>query len=306
VRVGILGSGFGLYGYLPAVVRLGATPVLPERYRDKLRGRDDVARFEDQVLWAADDEALLARAEAIVLAIRPADQVARARQTLETPRISRLLLEKPLAPDPAAARALLDTLGAAGRTVRAGFTFRHTPWAARVKDWIGAAGPEQRLRIDWRFHAHHYRTDLETWKRRPSLGGGALRFFGIHIVALLAELGYRATVESTLRGEGPDDARAWQATFTGPGLPGCATVVESDASAAHFVVEGTAGTGVAPLRIDIDDPFAESESEGPLDRRLGVLQPLCRDWLSGPAGIPAWYAASVDLWEAAEARAEAG
>jgi predicted dehydrogenase len=301
VKVGILGSGFGLYGYLPAVVRLGATPILPERYRAKLCRRDDVARFEDRVVWAQDDEALLARAEALVLAIRPADQVARVRQALEKPAIGRLLLEKPLAPDPAAARSLLAALGAAGRTVRVGFTFRHTPWAGRVRDWVDDAGPEARLRVDWRFRAHHYRTDLQTWKRRPSEGGGALRFFGIHLVALLAELGYQGAAESTLAGEGP---RAWQATFTGPALPGCAVRVETDCDTPVFAIEGTAGAGVAPLRIDLDDPFAETEAKEPLDRRLGVLESLCRDLLFGPAGIPGWYGASVDLWEAVEAQTE--
>jgi predicted dehydrogenase len=291
---------------MPALARLGATPVLPARYREKLRARSDVASFGDRVLWVADEPALLDRAEALVLAVRPVDQVALAEAALAAPGIGRLLLEKPIAPDPAAARALLGALRASGRTVRAGFNFRYTPWAGRCRDWLTGATPQARLRIGWRFRAHHYRTGLETWKRRPAEGGGALRFFGIHLVALLAELGYRAAHASVVRGEGPEDARSWEAAFAGPGLPSCAVVVETDADEQAFLIEGTAGRGGAPLRIALDDPFAETQADGPLDRRVEVLEALCRDFLAGPPGIPDWYAASVDLWESVEAQAERG
>ena len=60
MRVAILGSGFGLYGYLPAIaVGCRQHVVLPERYRERMRLRADVGDLTDSVEWAASDDAML-------------------------------------------------------------------------------------------------------------------------------------------------------------------------------------------------------------------------------------------------------
>ena len=52
----ILGSGFGLYGYLPALVEGCEQPVvLPERYRARFDERSELARFAINVQWEDDE-----------------------------------------------------------------------------------------------------------------------------------------------------------------------------------------------------------------------------------------------------------
>lgn len=304
MNVGILGSGFGLYGYLPAVAGLVETVVLPRRYQATFEAREDIGRFAKDIDWAGDDEEVLRRCDALIVGRRPADQVELVRRALSTyPAIDRFLLEKPLAPDPRQARQLLVDLREAGKHTRVGFTFRYTPWAERLRGWLSTADPTTPLSIDWRFNAHHYRTQLETWKRRPSQGGGVLRFYAIHLVALLAEFGYHDVEWSSIRSSGEDDDHRWQARLCGPGLPSCDLMVDSKAAETRFLVMAGSGPGsTAPFAVAFGDPFDEAPASA-LDRRVDVLTSLCREFAkASPPELPNWYARSVDLWAAIEAK----
>ena len=71
----IIGSGFGLYGYLPALTEeFGASVVLPEQYRDKAASRPELVRFLGGVRWESDLDRALAVASTVVIAATPAAQ----------------------------------------------------------------------------------------------------------------------------------------------------------------------------------------------------------------------------------------
>ena len=299
MTVGILGSGFGLYGYLPALVRMGEHVVMPERYRGKLRGRADVASLESSVDWLADEEAVMAQSLALVVSRRPTDQVRDVRAALERSAIQRFLLEKPLGPDPASALALFDALDQAGRAMRLGFIFTYAPWVGSLRGWIAEADEDAQLVIDWRFRAHHYATGLDTWKRRTSAGGGALRFYGIHLVALMAELGYAGVSSSRVWSRQDDETEAWEASFTGRGRPTCRIRVDSNADDTAFEVAGAGGK--AKLSAMLRDPFDQLPAHDAYDRRTDALTRLCRSLLGGVAtSPPSWYRASLALWAMSE------
>ena len=72
---GILGSGFGLYGYLPAAVALGFSPILcPARYQDKFFSRDELKKFNESISWVDTDQDLIEMATTLVISKRPIDQ----------------------------------------------------------------------------------------------------------------------------------------------------------------------------------------------------------------------------------------
>ena len=94
---GIIGSGFGLYGYLPAMLLHQSGPVLlAERSRPRLVGRPELAWTLPRIAWARDSRELLERASVLAIAIPPV-----AQQILleESPGLCAraLLLEKPIA-----------------------------------------------------------------------------------------------------------------------------------------------------------------------------------------------------------------
>lgn len=304
MSVGILGSGFGIYGYLPALVKLGKPVVMPVRYREKLLGRPDSRLFDAGIRWVEDEAELLRVAESVIITQRPEDQVLWVKRALHEPRISRLVLEKPLAPTPDMAEDLIGTLLSSGRSFRIGFTFRYTEWATAVRIWLAHADAGATLSCRWRFRAHHYAAGLENWKRRPSQGGGALRFYGIHLIALAAELGYDTIDGSRVEANAEDEARIWRATITGPNRPNWHIIVDSNAPEPLFAVDGSGPASAQALEIALRDPFDDLPSLPGLDRRVGMLSQLCNSLFSdGQTHLP-WYRASVDLWKVIENETE--
>ena len=67
----ILGSGFGMYGYLPALIECGMKVALPERYRSVIGGRTELVQYMPEVIWCAGTEEALALANGAVVAVRP-------------------------------------------------------------------------------------------------------------------------------------------------------------------------------------------------------------------------------------------
>lgn len=298
---GILGGGFGLYGYLPALLAAGeATVCLPLRYRDTLLARPELAPLLSRVNFVDGDAQMLSVIDGLVLAQRPEDAMQRLDSLAALPRLRHLVLEKPLGPTPAAAERLLARLEAGGKTCRAGFTFRCAPWAHAWRHALHAGRTTRHTTLRWHFRAHHYQHALPNWKRLQEQGGGALRFFGIHVVALLAEWGYRDAAMSSLRPDATGGTAAWQAALNGPGLPTLHIDVDSDAASPCFII----GDPDDPLHSALD-PFDEPLGTLPwpgMDRRCAYLAALLEEPWGRPADAHARLHATNALWAAIEAR----
>ena len=75
MRFAILGGGYGLYGYLPAIAsRPGSSVLLPRSIREKLLARVELAPLEPAVSWCATPMDALRKADAIILALPPEAQ----------------------------------------------------------------------------------------------------------------------------------------------------------------------------------------------------------------------------------------
>lgn len=205
MRFGVLGGGFGVYGWLPAAVLVpGAEVTTLARYETRLRARPELAHLPATVRFVDEIEDLLEVSDCLIIARRPADQARTARDVIRRSWQGYLVLEKPLAPDPPRAHALLGALSEAKLQVLTGFLMDRTEWGRALAESLLGDRPTH-VEITWRFLAHHYRYSLDSWKRRPSDGGGALRFFAIHLIALLARFGDWTVLECSASAGDLDD-----------------------------------------------------------------------------------------------------
>jgi predicted dehydrogenase len=302
--IAILGSGFGLYGYLPALVKgCGQRVVLSERHREPFGQRPELARFADDIQWEQDEESALDRADGVVVALQPSQQSEWIRGCLERPNLKRILVEKPLATSPETAQPLLEELVRSGRIIRVGYTFRYTDWAERMTAALKGGG-SKRLLIQWSFLAHHFRHDLGNWKRFTESGGGAIRFYGIQLIALLARLGYQGVISSRSFGNSADAVDKWTASFGGPGVPECDVAVDTRSATEKFNAELLFNSATEPNLVfaDLMDPF-ESTTIEPwegLDRRVPILSRLCRSLWGQAIDEDGWYKATNELWRGVE------
>ncbi|MGH8315915.1 MAG: hypothetical protein ACRETU_12280, partial [Steroidobacterales bacterium] len=254
----VAGGGFGLYGYVPALLARSKEPVvLPESYRFEMERRPSLRRYVSRIRWVPSREAALAAAYGLVIATPPAIQQDIVRDALAQYDTRVLVLEKPVAPTPAAAVLLLQTIVDAGKRTRVGYTLPFTRWCTALA-WPSAE-PEARVAIEWEFLAHHFAQDLDVWKRRPDRGGGVLRFYGVHLLALLTSRGYDTVLSSTTSGALVTEPERWEAQFAGPGLPPCSVIVDSRAARTRFHV-GVDAPGSHRTLVDLASPFSESEA----------------------------------------------
>jgi hypothetical protein len=125
----ILGGGFGLYGYLPAILRLEPRVILPARYRPVVERRPELQGCIPRIDWT-DDLRSLAGATAAVIALPPAWQAEALARCLAFPDIRRLVQVMLSSPAPAAqadrSRACHSRSGKRSASVPAAFPGRGT------------------------------------------------------------------------------------------------------------------------------------------------------------------------------------
>ena len=261
----ILGSGFGLYGYLPALVnKLGQEVILPLTYEEKINVRPELACTLDKIHWVKNIDEALSLAEGVIIAMPPTSQPRLVKHCLTFPNITRFVLEKPLATSPRLATKLLNELDAASKLYVVGYTFMNLSWQDQLP-W--SSSNNSTVTITWDFMAHHFAKNLHNWKRFHAQGGGVLRFYGIQIIAMLALRGYKEVRKSVLTGSSKGEPELWHATFTGPNLPVCNLAINSRSNKDHFSVTDTNGTYLLSML----EPFAHENKTDDLDRRVSVL-----------------------------------
>ena len=305
----ILGSGFGLYGYLPALVDgCGEQVTLPERYRSRLQARPELVQLESRVRWSPDENAALDESDGIVIALPPERQAQWLPECIARANLRRLILEKPLASSPEIAQELAAELVRKRKSFRLGYTFRFTDWG----QWWLANGAVirrsgQEIWLAWNFLAHHFRNDLQNWKRHHSTGGGALRFYGIQVIALLADMGYCDVTASQAFAVAGDEIERWTARFSGGGQPDCTVTLDSRSEENRFVIrQGPASSGpVAGAIADLSDPFETRGDPAPLshiDRRIPLLVRVARSLEEDDSRWHQYYDAATKLWSLTESR----
>ncbi|MEC9375507.1 MAG: Gfo/Idh/MocA family oxidoreductase [Pseudomonadota bacterium] len=304
--IGIIGAGFGLYGYLPALIEVGEKKIiLPARYKDKFSARSELQMYAGYVQWVSDERVMLEMVDSIVLALPPGYQLELVKKLIHFQNVKNLLLEKPLAVSPGMSSQLIDELVNSKKRFRIGYNFRFTSWRVGIFEYINSithAARINRLYISWNFLAPHYRNDELIWKRFNSSGGGALRFYGIHLIALLAEYGYTEVLFSKKFGSNPDEVAKWEARFSGENLPICEILVDSKTTKSQFMVSIFTNSKKTNM-FNLLDPFdcnENSQAYKGQDKRLPYLVDLCRSLFDDSGMIYVWYKNTIELWRRVE------
>lgn len=268
--IGILGSGFGLYGYLPAVALNSNNRIaLLQQYQSKFSARPELQSFTDRISWV-DEGTLYTQVNQLIICLSPGGQVTMGELALNQPNIKHLILEKPLAANPALSHKLLAALSQSGKTYRIGYNFQYTNWGKLLLDFFNHTNPLH-IKIQWDFLAHHFANDLKNWKRYHSTGGGVIRFYGIHLIALLACAKQCQVIVSSSLGYTNDEIYRWTAGFEINNIHTLEIEINSAAPVNQFTVSVNEAT-IQKIKINLEGPFDEyAPVSGNLDKRLGVI-----------------------------------
>ncbi len=260
VRVGIVGTGFGRYGHLPAFRRDARCEVvaLAARSRDRVEAFASRLRvpqaFGD---WRAliDNGSL----DALAVATSPADQKDIAEAALR--RGIAVFAEKPLAANLEHALELARLADTSGCANVVNFIFPElTSWRLTKKLLDdGAVGSLRHVAVDWRMEGHSQRERVVNWKTNVSEGGGVLQHFGSHTLHYMEYLfGPVAELSATLTSASDLGSRAdTMATLClqfDSGLSGAAYLCSAATQASVHKIEIYGSDGGLVLQNTSEDP----------------------------------------------------
>ncbi len=190
-KIGIVGKGFALYGYLPAIARLNAKIVLCEQQREFLLERKELQKFVGSVIWVDSYEDIIKKSDILVIALQPQRQydlvMAMITENKYT-HIQHIFLEKPMAANPKQSQELLEILVKYNISFSVAYIFLYLPWYKELPKLLDRDDVHE-ITIEWAFLVYHHQHNLINWKSNPDEGGGVLSFYAIHVIALFSHLG---------------------------------------------------------------------------------------------------------------------
>jgi len=189
LHFGIIGGGFGIYGWLSALNYFNEIQLSTlAKYKNNIYGRNDLYNSSNalrSVNFLENELQLIKKVDTLIIARRPIDQIKLIKFLIKNSWSGNLIIEKPIAPSPDEAIDILQKLKKLNINLQVGFSINETQWSKQVEEIILSKKPNKIL-VEWDFNAHHYKHFKNTWKSNPVSGGGALNFYSIHLIAWLA------------------------------------------------------------------------------------------------------------------------
>ncbi len=294
MRFSIIGSGFGFYGYLPALAEKKENIIfIPEGYRSTLNQRKELTPYKESISFLPSIEACLDQCEALVVASIPSLQTSIVDEALKRKNINTLFLEKPLSRTPLESIDLLERLIESHKKFRINYSFFYSCWWDDLRTLL-EENKASKVVIDWKFNAYHFSNNLKNWKRYHQDGGGVLRFYGIHLIAVLARMGYKVST-SLLESENEGEPHSWYASFYSKNFPN----VEINLSTTSLVKEFSVKTlvqGVSKVVLNLENPFQKEEVIQNQDIRVSLLKGFIKSQDVSSCLFEKWYSQVNALW----------
>lgn len=190
VKIGIIGSGFGLYGLLPAFNSLkncNVTSICGKKTERLLRDCEEIGLKNIYTDW--NEMIKREKLDAIAIAVTPSVQYEIAKECIQ--KGIHLFLEKPLAANLDQANELI-TLAKSHKVITAvDFIFPEIDEWKKVKEILDCKtfGKLQHIAISWDFLSYDIKNHISSWKTNISQGGGALAFYFSHVLYYLEYFG---------------------------------------------------------------------------------------------------------------------
>lgn len=230
--IGIIGGGFGLYGWLPAVATHYPNEkiLIAERYKQKFFNIPELHIYYDRIEWIKTPRDIIFKGPStLILAIPPKSVEYYLHSILNSKTIKTLIVEKPICETPKKSKDFIEQIKTKGIDVISPFLFIFSEWFGDLNYYIHLKDADEVITIDWSFKADHFKFDKNNWKRDHNQGGGPLRFYGIHLIAVLAELGYVSSRQSL-------DENCYIGVFTQDEYPDIIVKVNTNSDLTHFKI----------------------------------------------------------------------
>lgn len=181
IKIGIIGSGFGRYGLLPAFTATPGCKVVALAGEKTNTLVAECKKFGLENIYS-DWKELLKNEEldAVAIAVTPRAQYTIAKAAIQMGL--HVFAEKPLALTVSQSRELLRLAKARKITHGVDFIFPEIPAWERTKRLVDSKkyGKLRHISVNWEFLSYDIKNKIRSWKTVVSEGGGALAFYFSH------------------------------------------------------------------------------------------------------------------------------
>ena len=180
----IIGSGFGLYGYLPGIFNVSKKIYLNQRYKKFFSTRSELRKYSKKIVWYLHQNKIIDNIDYIVVAKRPQEQSKIIKKILEKKNnLKHIFLEKPIDINPKKSISFLNYLKKKKINYSFGFIFKYLGWYKSMKIKLTK---NQNFEIIWQIDKKKKYNNH--WKYSLTQGGGLVKFYGIHFIELFFSL----------------------------------------------------------------------------------------------------------------------
>ena len=179
-KVGILGGGFGLYGYLPAFANLQFEIFTLSKYENFIKKRPDLAKYNDKVNFLNEEKELIKKVDYINIARNPESQY----QFLihnKPYRFKHLYIEKPIAHQTISYKKCIENFETENTSFSVFYSLTYMDWYNNIIEEI-----QQEIDKDYTI-LWKIKQKSSSWKQDISRGGGMLKFYGIHFIQMFID-----------------------------------------------------------------------------------------------------------------------
>jgi hypothetical protein len=178
MKFGVLGGGFGLYGYLPALLELNKEVYTLKKYKSFMEKRHDLRTYINDVKFISNEQKMLDFVDNVVIARKPNQQLDLINQVSK--RFNHIFFEKPLAEKVSDHVRFVQELESIDQSFSVAYLIKHTEWYREVMDFLP---DRENLEIKWKI-----KNPIHSWKNLSFSDQGLFSFYGIHTAPLVHEL----------------------------------------------------------------------------------------------------------------------
>lgn len=289
----IYGSGFGIYGYLPAILKHSPNILyLPKDYYLKIKKRPELRKFLTQIYWKDNKDLCLINSKKIIISIPPKSQKLLIKsffQKLPKDILAKkmIYLEKPICENPEGSKELIKVLNEKKISYKINYSFLYTDWFSNLKK--NFLDSKNHIVINWNFIGNHFLKKIN-WKGYHDLGGGVLRFYSIHIIALAAYFNFSKFVDGYIEHYDKKKLIPKKMFLRISNIKGCILEVNIDSFSTkkefNISIDGE-------NKLNLRNPF-ESKS---IDNNHDIRIPVLENYLYGDDLFDKrLYETVIDLW----------
>ena len=274
----LYGSGFALNVYLPALISLGTNKIfINKNIISNASENIMLEKYKEYILYRDEEEYKDQLFNYIIFAVQPSKQYSLIFNKINLKNTNTLILEKPIASSPVKAQEIFERLKNLKSNYLINYSFRYAIWYKKLLTQIHHLPVNVNLFFTWQFRAKHFIHKRKTWKKFHSEGGGSIRFYGIHLIAILSDLGYVNIEESKISYNLLDDLSCFSCSLNSTeNLPKCTLLVNSNSDVREFSCYYLQDKKKIKL-LDLNEPISSKNGVLEEDPRIDITKQFLQD-----------------------------